>query len=106
MKPIPYGNANYYSIRERDHLYIDRTQFIRILEEMNIDRALFIRPRMFGKDDIEIKMNNTLNNMIAEHFSYYADILQEVKFYDEAINTFGRSENAIKKKIGRPEESN
>jgi hypothetical protein len=49
MKPIPYGNANFYTIRERDHLYIDRTQFLRTLEEMNIERALFIRPRRFGK---------------------------------------------------------
>jgi len=152
MKPIPYGNANFYSIRERDHLYIDRTQFIRILEEMNIDRALFIRPRRFGKslwlsvmtnyydinqkgqfdhlfgdldigkkptsehnqyvvinwnfsrmssrgsvDDIEIKMNNALNNMIAEHLSYYADILQEVKFYDEAINTLSSFLTAVRK---------
>ena len=49
MKPIPYGNANFYSIREKDHLYIDRTQFLRTLEVMNNERALFIRPRRFGK---------------------------------------------------------
>jgi hypothetical protein len=30
MKPIPYGNANFSSIRERNQLYIDRTQFIRM----------------------------------------------------------------------------
>jgi len=49
MRPIPYGNANFYSIREKNHLYIDRTQFIRTLEEMSIERALFVRPRRFGK---------------------------------------------------------
>ena len=152
MKPIPYGNANFHSIREKDHLYIDRTQFLRTLEEMNIERALFIRPRRFGKslwlnvmthyydinkkdqfeqlfgdldigknptldhnqfivmnwnfsimssrgsvDDIEIKMNNALNNMIKEHVTYYADILNDVEFYDEAINTLSSFLSAVRK---------
>jgi len=153
MKPIPYGNANFYSIREKDHLYIDRTQFIRIIDEMNIERALFIRPRRFGKSlwlnvmtnyydinqkdqfehlfgdlyigknptldhnqyvvinwnfsrmssrgsvgDIETVLNETLNAVIAEHLSYYSDLLQEkVTFYTEAINTLSSFLSAVRK---------
>ncbi|ETR68850.1 MAG: hypothetical protein OMM_10116, partial [Candidatus Magnetoglobus multicellularis str. Araruama] len=143
MKNIPYGNANFQSIRDKNQLYIDRTQFIRTIEKMDIDRGLFIRPRRFGKslwlnvmthyydikqkdhfanlfgdldigkdptpqhnqyivinwnfsrmssrgtvDQIETNMNNTLNNMLEEHLSYYSDLLHGVKFNQEAINTF------------------
>jgi hypothetical protein len=49
MKPIPYGNANFCEIRNDNYLYIDRTPYLRTLEQMNITRALFIRPRRFGK---------------------------------------------------------
>jgi hypothetical protein len=49
MKPIPYGNANFCEIRNDDYLYIDRTSYLRTLEQMKITRALFIRPRRFGK---------------------------------------------------------
>ena len=49
MKPIPYGNANFNDIRNDGYIYIDRTNYLKILEQMNITRALFIRPRRFGK---------------------------------------------------------
>ena len=49
MKNIPYGTANFCDIREKDQIYIDRTSYIRTLEDMAIDKALFIRPRRFGK---------------------------------------------------------
>ncbi|ETR66759.1 MAG: AAA-ATPase-like protein [Candidatus Magnetoglobus multicellularis str. Araruama] len=153
MKPIPYGNANFYSIREKNHLYIDRTQFIRTLEEMSIDRALFIRPRRFGKslwlnimthyfdinkkdqfahlfgdldigknptldhnqyvvmnwnfslmssrgsiDELDTELNETLNAVIEEHVSYYANILQDkIKFYTKAINTLSSFLSAVRK---------
>lgn len=153
MKPIPYGNANFYSIREKNHLYIDRTQFIRTLEEMSIDRALFLRPRRFGKslwlnimthyfdinkkdqfahlfgeldigknptldhnqyvvmnwnfslmssrgsiDELDTELNETLNAVIEEHVSYYANILQDkIKFYTKAINTLSSFLSAVRK---------
>ncbi|ETR65126.1 MAG: hypothetical protein OMM_14781, partial [Candidatus Magnetoglobus multicellularis str. Araruama] len=143
---------NFCEIRNDNYLYIDRTPYLRTLEQMKITRALFIRPRRFGKslwlnvmshyfdinkkdefeqlfgdldigknptldhnqyvvmnwnfsrmssrgsvDDLEIKMNNTLNNMIKEHVIYYADILENVEFYDEAINTFSSFLSAVRK---------
>jgi len=133
MKNIPYGNANFYEIRNDDYIYIDRTSYIRTLEKMKITRPLFIRPRRFGKslwlnilsnyydvakkdqfeflfgeldigknptsdhnkyivinwnfsrisprgttDDIEAKMNNTLNNMMEVGLVYYSNFLQKV----------------------------
>ena len=160
MKPIPYGNANFCEIRNDHYLYIDRTSYLRTLEQMKITRALFIRPRRFGKslwlnimthyydinkkdqfahlfgdldigknptldhnqyvviywnfslmssrgsiDEIDAELNETLNSVIEEHVSYYANITvnTENKFRNECVQQLsillGRSENAIKKRL-------
>ncbi|KPA17116.1 hypothetical protein MHK_002668, partial [Candidatus Magnetomorum sp. HK-1] len=31
MKNVPYGNANFQSIRSKDQIYIDRTKYLRTL---------------------------------------------------------------------------
>ncbi|MDM8531750.1 AAA family ATPase [Anaerolineales bacterium HSG25] len=48
MIKFPYGIANFYDIITDDYLYIDRTDRIRLLEEMG-KYILFLRPRRFGK---------------------------------------------------------
>ena len=45
---IPYGVADFYRIRTRDQLYVDRTDRIAMVEELG-DALLFLRPRRFGK---------------------------------------------------------
>ncbi len=45
---IPYGVADFYRIRTRDQLYIDRTDRIAFVEDAG-DSLLFLRPRRFGK---------------------------------------------------------
>ncbi len=45
---LPYGVADFYSIRSRDQLYIDRTDRIAVIEDLG-DSLLFLRPRRFGK---------------------------------------------------------
>ena len=45
--PIPYGMADFSAIRREGYLYVDKTRFIRDLED---DRHVFLlRPRRFGK---------------------------------------------------------
>ncbi len=44
---IPYGLADFRRIRREGYLYVDKTCFVRQLEE--IDFVVFIRPRRFGK---------------------------------------------------------
>jgi len=48
MIKFPYGIASFLKIREENLLYMDRTSYIRTLEETG-DSLLFIRPRRFGK---------------------------------------------------------
>ncbi|MCP4657977.1 MAG: AAA family ATPase [bacterium] len=45
---IPYGVADFYSLRTKGQVYVDRTDRIPILEEVG-EALLFLRPRRFGK---------------------------------------------------------
>ena len=45
--PIPYGEADFRRIRLRRWLYVDKTRFLRRLEQERY--AFLIRPRRFGK---------------------------------------------------------
>ena len=45
--PIPYGMADFSAIRGDGFLYVDKTRFVRELE--NKRYAFFLRPRRFGK---------------------------------------------------------
>ena len=49
MLNIPYGETNFRKLRLENNLYVDKTPFIELLEKKNIQRALFLRPRKFGK---------------------------------------------------------
>ena len=45
---FPYGVSDFYKIRDRGEVYIDRTDRIRLLEAAG-DSLLLLRPRRFGK---------------------------------------------------------
>ena len=46
-QPIPYGMSDFRAIRREGFLYVDKTPFVRELE--NERYAFFLRPRRFGK---------------------------------------------------------
>ncbi len=45
---IPYGVADFYSLRTEGQLYVDRTDHVAVMEELG-KALLFLRPRRFGK---------------------------------------------------------
>ncbi|MBF0407399.1 MAG: AAA family ATPase [Candidatus Riflebacteria bacterium] len=49
MKRIPYGRSNYKSLIEDGYVYVDKTEYIRKLENLNENYIVFLRPRRFGK---------------------------------------------------------
>ncbi|MBF0545994.1 MAG: AAA family ATPase [Candidatus Riflebacteria bacterium] len=49
MKRIPYGISNFKSLIESGKIYVDKTEYIRMLENLNEDFIVFLRPRRFGK---------------------------------------------------------
>ncbi|MCP5108447.1 MAG: AAA family ATPase, partial [bacterium] len=48
IKRIPYGLANYERVVQRNCYYVDKTMYLRTIEEAG-DYLFFIRPRRFGK---------------------------------------------------------
>jgi hypothetical protein len=71
---LPYGNANFRKIRTKNnYAYVDKTQFIEMLEEENNSSQIFIRPRRFGK------------SLFLSMLAYYYD----VNFSDEFEQLFG-----------------
>ena len=48
IKQIPYGVADFVSVRERNLYYVDKTMYLKELEAQP-DCLFFIRPRRFGK---------------------------------------------------------
>jgi len=50
VKKIIYGNSNFRKVKiNNDYLYIDKTKYIKRLENLNEDFVIFLRPRRFGK---------------------------------------------------------
>jgi hypothetical protein len=50
MKKIIYGESNFRKIKiNSDYFYIDKTQYIENLENLNESFLIFLRPRRFGK---------------------------------------------------------
>jgi hypothetical protein len=48
MLKFPYGNSDFYRIQTNHYFYVDRSHYIRVIEETG-DQLLFLRPRRFGK---------------------------------------------------------
>ncbi|MDR2168845.1 MAG: ATP-binding protein, partial [Planctomycetaceae bacterium] len=73
-KQLPYGNANFKSVRtEKNYVYVDKTRFIELLENESNNSKIFIRPRRFGK------------SLFISMLSYYYD----VNYADEFEQLFG-----------------
>ncbi|MBF0410701.1 MAG: AAA family ATPase [Candidatus Riflebacteria bacterium] len=49
MKRIPYGISNFKKLVQNGYYYVDKTEYIRKLEELNEEYIVFLRPRRFGK---------------------------------------------------------
>ena len=51
MKKLAYNKDNFKELQEKNYLYVDKTKFIEIISEdqMDITDGLFLRPRRFGK---------------------------------------------------------
>ncbi|MDR2171523.1 MAG: AAA family ATPase, partial [Planctomycetaceae bacterium] len=73
-KLLPYGNADFKSVRTRkNYAYVDKTRFIELLENESNDSKIFIRPRRFGK------------SLFLSMLAYYYD----VNYADEFERLFG-----------------
>lgn len=65
---IPYGISNYRIIAEEGYAFVDKTCFIRILEDNSDPYIVFLRPRRFGK------------SLFVSILNYYYDISEKDHF--------------------------
>ncbi|GHT43204.1 hypothetical protein AGMMS49965_16510 [Bacteroidia bacterium] len=69
-KRLPYGNSDFRSIILENYAYVDKTQYIELLEQESNKNQFFIRPRKFGK------------SLFFMTLSYYYD-LNEAESFNE-----------------------
>ncbi|PWR72443.1 AAA family ATPase [Methanospirillum stamsii] len=65
---IPYGISNYRTIALEGYAYVDKTRYIRILEDYPSPFVILLRPRRFGK------------SLFASLLNYYYDIAEKDNF--------------------------
>ena len=63
---IPYGESDFKTLREENYVYVDKTMYIEKLETYK--RAIYVRPRRFGK------------SLFTSMISYYYDINEKENF--------------------------
>ncbi|MCY6355111.1 ATP-binding protein [Clostridium sp. ZS2-4] len=68
-KKIPYGISNFEVLRKKNYLYVDKTKYIKVLEDY-APYQFFIRPRRFGK------------SLFLSMLESYYDINKKDKFND------------------------
>ncbi|MBF0409099.1 MAG: AAA family ATPase [Candidatus Riflebacteria bacterium] len=69
MKRIPYGVSNFKSLVKSGYVYVDKTGYIRKIENLNEKYIVFLRPRRFGK------------SLFLSLLEYYYDIKHAESFH-------------------------
>src|SRR6478672_3422057 len=67
MIKFPYGISDFYKISNENYFYIDRTPYLRLLEDIG-PQLLFLRPRRFGKSLLLSLLENYYDLAKAEAF--------------------------------------
>ena len=65
---IPYGISNFRAMREEGYVYVDKTGYIRVLEDYPAPYQFFLIPRRFGK------------SLFVSVLNYYYDIREKDTF--------------------------
>ena len=74
IRPIPYGVADFLSLRERNMYYVDKTMYLEELEQQP-SSLFFIRPRRFGKSLFISMMRAYYDKLMAADFdSLFGDL--------------------------------
>ena len=76
MKKLPNGISDYQRLIEDNYAYVDKTEYIKKLEELPAPYVMFLRPRKFGK---------TLFTSVLEN---YYDVLKADKFEELFSETY------------------
>ncbi len=75
-KKIPYGISDYKTIVEKEYLYVDKTKYVELFENLGEPYIFFLRPRRFGK------------SLFLSVLEYYYDINTKPDFENLFSNTY------------------
>ena len=85
MKKIPYGIGNYKLLKKDNYYFIDKTKFIKKIENLGSRYLFFLRPRKFGK------------SLFLSMLEYYYDILAKDEFEKLFSDTYiGKNPTPLK----------
>ena len=76
LKKIPYGISDYKTLIEQKYIFVDKTKYLELLEELGEPFIFFLRPRRFGK------------SLFISILEYYYDINSENLFENLFENTY------------------
>ena len=79
LKRVPYGIDSFSDVRNGNYAYIDKTQYIEVLERYGSDKPFIVRPRRFGK------------TLFTSTLSTYYDLNFPEKLHSSAMRPAGRS---------------
>lgn len=76
MMKLPYGIANFETIRTEDYFYVDKTRYLELLEGLSERYLLILRSRRFGK------------SLFCSMLGWYYDRLHAARFEDLFKGTY------------------
>jgi hypothetical protein len=85
-KPIPYGLADYGRVVKKDCYYVDKTRYLRSIEEAG-DYLFFIRPRRFGKSLLASMMEAYYDVLYKDRFE---ELFKETQVYNNPTGERGK----------------
>lgn len=65
---VPYANCDFADIRARRYFYVDKTSHIPLLEDMDENHIILLRPRRFGKSTLLSTLRNYYDIALADEF--------------------------------------
>ena len=65
---IPYGISDFELLRSNQYLFVDKTEYLKVLESFSERYIFFLRPRRFGKSLLISMMDHYYDRNKAENF--------------------------------------
>ena len=96
FKPLPLGNEDFVSLRNKGHYYVDKTPYLKKVFTDPSSVLLFTRPRRFGKtllmdmfkSFLRVAPDGSSNREYKEKLFAGLDILKDKEFTDKYLGQF------------------
>ena len=84
-RKIPYGLSDYKKLAEENYVYVDKTRYIEVLESLNTEYPIFLRPLRFGKSLFVSTLQYYYDIECAEEFDALFTIKGEGLMYEVVL---------------------